>query len=189
MHALLPVAALAAALAAVPAHADDRAGLRIEARASYETITYKSAATGSRRGALGSAVAPGVEAGYDLPLSPRLTAGPYLAIDGSMLEFCDQYGCIRGRGMAAGGIQLAWLRGERQVVYAKAGYARMALDVHARGRDLADSGGGLQLATGWELPLTGRVYVRLEAGYSGHGRIYHADFQRITSTLGVGMRF
>ena len=182
-------AALLAGLACVPAHAGDRAGLRVETRASYETATFKGRATRGHLAALGSAMAAGGEVGYDLPVARLITVGPYAGFENSTLELCDAGGCIGVRNNFAAGASFNYLRGANQVLYLKVGYARLTLDARLPGRDLVATGDGWQVASGWELRLSRALYARLEGGYADNGHMFAMNFQRFHSTIGVGARF
>lgn len=187
----LAVFALASLAVTTPAFAEDhgRDGFRLETHASLETATFKGAPTGGQSAALGSGLAMGAEAGYDFTYGKRIVAGPYVAYDRSSVEMCDAGGCIAVRDNFAAGVQLAYLKGESQVLYVKAGYARLTLDADVGGQASSGMGDGWQVVSGWEFPLIRDFYARVEGGYADNGRIYNVDFQRLHSTVAVGMRF
>jgi len=176
-------------LAAAPAAAQDRAGFRLESRVAVETPVFSGPPTDGETFGLGRGMTLGFEGGYDIALSDRILIGPYATFEVSDLETCDGSDCISSQDNIAGGLHGGFLLGERTMLYAKVGYARLALDAHVRGRDMADAGGGWQAALGYEHAFANELYVRMEAGYADNGRIFAVDFQRYHSTLAAGMRF
>lgn len=188
MRNLLIFAAILAGVA-TPACAEERSGFRLETRATYETPAFSGEGTGGQLAKLGSAVAMGAELGYDFELAPRFAVGPYLAYDTSGIEACDPTGCIAVRDNLAAGLQAALQTGERGSVYAKVGYAALALEADLPSRFMRDSGSGYQLAIGYEYAFGRNFYGRVESGYANNGRIFAVDFQRFHTGIAMGVRF
>ena len=193
------VAAGIACALATPAYAQDdavlaglsydRSGIRVESRAAIETPIFSGDPTDGETFALGRGMTLGWEGGYDLPVTRRLTVGPYATFERSNLENCDGKDCIWSRGTISGGLHVAYMRGEKTSYYAKIGYARLALEADVWGQQLSDSNAGVQIALGYEHVIADAIYVRMEGGYADNGRIFAVDFQRYHSAIGVGMRF
>ena len=189
------IAALAAGAIAHPAYAQDQetpiphTGFRVEARATYETPTLSDIPEKGDVAAIGNAVAFGGELGFDLAVNSKFALGPFVTFETSNVETCDATGCIVVGNTVAGGLHALHKITRRSSVYAKVGYARMAIAAHLRTRTLEESGSGMMVALGFEYDLGGGLYARVESGYADTGTIFGNDFQRRTSTISVGARF
>lgn len=185
----LLAATISSLLAAPLAAQDHRTGARIESRAAMETPVFSGEPTGGKTFGLGNGLTLGFEGGYDLAIAEKIVAGPYVTYEVSDLQNCDGTDCIWSQDNVAGGLHMAYLRGEKTLYYAKLGYARLGLGAQVRGRDFRDAGGGVQAAFGYEHGFGQNLYLRLEAAYADQGRIFAVDFERYSSTVAVGWRF
>ncbi|MGL3820470.1 outer membrane beta-barrel protein [Sphingopyxis sp. R3-92] len=194
MKRLILAAACAAGFAA-PALAKEgesnaKAGLRVEARAVYETPTvsdiddedddvYK----------LGSAVAFGGEVGFDVAVSSSLVVGPYLTLEKSSVKTSDGTDYLKVKDNLAAGLHIGYAVGSKGQIYGKLGYAKLRLEAQVGAFRETASGSGVQGAIGYEHGFGDKFYVRAEAGYGDNGRIGGIKFQRRHVGLGMGVRF
>ncbi|WP_454797153.1 outer membrane beta-barrel protein [Novosphingobium lindaniclasticum] len=116
---------VAAALLAQPALADETklSGLRAEARVGWETPTVSDGDVYK----LGQSVSFGGEIGYDLPVSTKVTVGPYVNYEYARSKECDSGLCLGSAGNFAAGGRIGLNLGTRSQLYAKVGYDRMKL--------------------------------------------------------------
>lgn len=189
---------LAAACAvgfAVPALAQEgesnaKAGLRVEARAVYETPTvsdiddedddvYK----------LGSAVAFGGEVGFDVAVSSSVVVGPHLTFEKSSVKTSDGTDYLKVKDNLAAGLHIGYAVGSKGQIYSKLGYAKLRLEAQVGAFRETASGSGVQGAIGYEHGFGDKFYVRAEAGYGDNGRIGGIKFQRRHVGVGMGVRF
>lgn len=192
----LYLAALAACAVAQPAFAQDveanhaRDGLRIEARAMYETPTVSSLVDEDDIFKLGSAFAFGGEIGYDIAVSDKLVVGPYVNYEFSTVEACDEFGdCVSAKDNFAGGLHLGYALGDGGQFFGKLGYARLALEADIDNVQISDSGEGFQFAFGYEHGFGKNLYGRAEFGYADNGDIFGLNFQRRHAGVALGARF
>lgn len=183
------------AIAAVPATAQDadnsiaRDGIRLEARATWETPTVSSVVEDDDVFKLGQAVAFGGEAGFDLAVSNELVAGPYANYELSNVENCDGADCVSVKDNFAAGLHLGYALGADGQLYGKVGYAVMKLEAEVAGLQDSESGSGFQFAVGYEHGLGRNLYGRVEFGYGDNGEIYGINFQRRHASVALGARF
>ena len=170
-----------------------RDGLRVEARAMFETPTVDRDNTDDFDYKLGDAVAFGGEAGYDVALGNRLVVGPYGKYEKSTVESCADGACARITDYYEFGGHLGYALGPNGQLYGKVGYGEMGIE--AEGTDSfgtfseSESSGGLAFALGFELGLGETAYVRLEAGQANVGEIFGLDWKRQSAGGALGVRF
>lgn len=188
--------ALAAGVAfAQPAVAQDggdstaRDGVRIEARAIWETPTVSSVIEDDDVYKLGSAFAFGAEAGFDLAVSETIVVGPYANYEFSTVENCDGTDCVSAKSNVSAGLHVGLAVGESGQVYGKAGYSSLTLETNLLGGNLQESGAGAGFAVGYEHGFGENLYGRLEFGYADNGQIFGINFQRRHAGVALGARF
>ena len=188
------VAALACGLAQ-PALAQDgedkadKSGFRLEARATLETPTVSSVIEEGDVYKLGSAIAWGGEAGFDIAVSDSVVLGPYGTYEVSTVENCDGADCVNATDNYAVGLHAGLVVGRSGLLYVKAGYASLGLEAIIDGVSIKERGAGPQGAIGYEHGFGRHFYGRLEFGYSDNGEIFGISFQRRHAGLAVGARF
>lgn len=173
-----------------------KAGVRVEARASYETPTVSGDELGEDEDdvyKLGSAFAFGGEAGFDFAVSDRVVVGPYGNYEKSTVESCDAGECVRGKDSLSAGLHVGYVTGNSGMIYGKIGYTELTLeaDVFIDGVLVTgeDSSGGVSGAIGYELGFGPNFYGRVEGGYADVGEIFLINFQRRYAGVSLGARF
>lgn len=186
------------ALAATPAVAqdaertNDKSGLRIEARASYETPTVEGEeifADDDDLYKLGSAFAFGAEAGFDVAVGSKVVIGPYANYEKSTVESCDGSDCLSAEHSWSVGGQIGYLVGSKGMIYGKLGYTELTLEVETADVSGTDSGGGIGGAFGYEQGFGTNLYGRIEGGYADVGDIFGIAWQRRYAGVALGVRF
>ncbi|THD35898.1 MAG: porin family protein [Sphingomonas sp.] len=184
--------ALAALLACVPgtAIAQDTtnaklSGVRAEARIGYETPTVSDSGSIYK---IGSAVSYGGEIGFDLK-AKNVTVGPYAVYEFSSVSLCDSTGCLKEDGNLGAGGRIGFILGDKTVLYAKVGYARIAF--HGTGvlNGFDTHKDGVQGAIGVDVNLGKNVYLMVEGNYADYGKLFGTNLQRRHLAGGVGFRF
>ncbi|OJW57635.1 MAG: hypothetical protein BGO57_03305 [Sphingomonadales bacterium 63-6] len=194
MKYLFLAAALAGAFAQ-PAFAqeeegkNDKAGFRIEVRATLETPTVSSVEEEGDIYKLGSAMAFGGEAGFDFAVSDKVVVGPYGTYEISTVKNCVGADCLKATDNYAFGLHAGVTVGDRGLVYAKVGYASLGLEVSTPGLTVSERGGGVEGAIGYEHGFGSNFYGRVEFGYADNGDIFGINFQRRRAGLSLGARF
>jgi outer membrane immunogenic protein len=184
-------ALLALALLAQPALAQDgdseykTSGLRIEARLGWETPTVSDGAVYK----LGQSVSVGGEIGYDLPVSEKVTVGPYFTYDYANSETCDAGACLGSDGNWNAGARLGINVGSKAQVYVKAGYNEMRLKASIPGFTGVETLNGPAGAIGADFNLSKSAYAGFELAYADLGEFADINFQRRFVAAKVGMRF
>lgn len=173
-----------------------KAGLRIEARASYETPTIEGDEIFEDDDdlyKLGSAFAFGGEAGFDFAVSDRVVVGPYGNYEKSTVESCDLGDCVRGKDSLSAGLQVGLVTGTSGMIYGKVGYTELTLEAEGvlDGTPFTaeDTGGGISAALGYEFGLGRTLYGRVEGGYADVGEIFGIEWQRRYAGVALGARF
>lgn len=166
-----------------------RDGLRIEARATYETPTVSSVIDDDDVFKLGSAFAFGGEIGFDLAVSDAVVVGPYATYELSNVEQCDGTDCVRAKDNFAAGLHLGYALNEDGQLYGKVGYSRLKLEAEVLGTEVSESGGGVGFAVGYEHGFGDNAYGRIEFGYADNGDIFGINFQRRHAGIAFGARF
>lgn len=181
---------VAAALAAVPAMAQDQSALvgpRVEARLGYDQPGASVPGGGSGR--LGKALSFGAEAGYDFAAGSTIAIGPFVQYDRSTIKKCIDLSCYKVSGTLSAGAQVGFAMGDRSQIYVKAAYVSMATrfsnSLGASRRSQTGIGGTL----GYEMGFGSRTYARIEASYANLGDIGGVDFDRQHLGIAVGTRF
>jgi len=195
---------IAAALVATaaPAYAQDVSGFRIEGRAAWEQTGAKATipnpdfdeeddesgpefltATDDD-----SAIAYGVELGYDLQVGPGLVIGAYAGAELSDSRVCNQLieddlACSDLKRTFTAGARVGVPLGASSLIYAKGGYSNGKFDV-AYDPDITDnddeepgdtygfskSRGGYHVGAGVEVGLSQGLYGKLEYVYTDYGK-------------------
>lgn len=173
-----------------------KAGVRIEARASYETPTVEGDQIGEDEDdlyKLGSAFAFGGEAGFDFAVSDRVVVGPYGNYEKSNVESCEEGICFRAKDSLSAGLQVGLVTGTSGMVYGKIGYTELSIegsiDLGTSVISEKDSGGGISGALGYELGFGPNLYGRIEGGYADVGEILGIEWQRRYAGVALGARF
>lgn len=173
-----------------------KAGVRVEARAMYETPTVSGDEIGEDEDdlyKLGSAFAFGGEAGFDFAVSDNVVVGPYGNYEKSTVESCEDGECVRAKDSLSAGLHVGFLTGTSGMLYGKIGYTELSLeaDVFVNGVLVTadDSSGGVSGAIGYEQGFGPNFYGRIEGGYADVGEIFLINFQRRYAGVSLGARF
>ena len=195
----LMIAAAAAGLVAMPAHAQDVSGFRVEARGGWEQVGASASIpnpdededvdgdeflTGSGND---SGLTYGIEAGYDAQIGQSFVLGGYLGADFSDADICgelieDDLACTgQGRTFTAG-LRAGLAFSEGSLVYVKGGYSNGKLtgsyDFDVTDNDDTTPGpiaefdstmDGFHLGGGVEVGLNENLYMKLEYVYTDYG--------------------
>lgn len=191
----LCLVALCAAGFASPAFAQEegesnaKAGFRIEARAVYETPTVSSIVEDDDVYKVGSAVAFGGEAGFDIAAGSSLVVGPYVTFEKSSVEVSDGTDTLKVKDNLGAGLHIGYAIGSKGQIYGKVGYAKLRIEAQSGGLSATESGSGFQGAVGYEHGFGEMFYGRVEFGYGDNGRIGGINFQRRHAGIALGVRF
>lgn len=186
---------LAAAAACVPGVAaaqdsDTRVGkfdgVRIEARIGYETPTISDSGNVYK---IGSAVSGGGEIGFDLKAGKSVVVGPYAVYEFSSVKLCDGPDCLKENGNLGVGGRIGVAVSDKALIYAKAGYARIAFSANTAFGTGSTSKDGVQGAIGVDYTFGKNVYGLLEFNYADYGKFFGVNLQRRHVAAGVGVRF
>ncbi|MGH6651341.1 MAG: outer membrane beta-barrel protein [Sphingopyxis sp.] len=194
MKKLITVAVLAAgfatpAFAQEEAQGHDKAGFRVEARAVYETPTVSSIAQNNDVYKVGSAVAFGGEAGFDIAVGPSVVVGPYVTFEKSSVEASDGVDTLKVKDNLGAGLHVGYAIGSKGLIYGKVGYAKLRVEARSGNLSATESGSGFQGAVGYEHGFGEMFYGRVEFGYGDNGRIGGINFQRRHAGVALGVRF
>lgn len=188
------------AIVAVPAAAQDisdnggygtiaRDGLRIEARATYETPTVSSVLEEDDVYKLGSAFAFGGEAGFDVAVSEAFVVGAYGQYEVSSVESCEDGFCVSTTDYLEGGLHLGYALSENGQLFGKVGYGQLGFETEGLGLDSTETGEGVAFALGYEHGFGEVLYGRIEFGYADVGDVFGLNFQRRHAGISLGARF
>jgi outer membrane immunogenic protein len=192
---LVVVAILAAGFVASPAWAQEeaqdsgKAGFRVEARAVYETPTVSSIVQNNDVYKVGSAVAVGGEAGFDVAVGSSVVVGPYVTFEKSSVEATDGTDTLKVKDNLGAGLHIGYAIGSKGLIYGKVGYAKLRVEARSGNLSATDSGSGFQGAVGYEHGFGDIFYGRVEFGYGDNGRIGGINFQRRHAGIALGVRF
>lgn len=194
MKKLITVAVLAAgfatpAFAQEEAQGHDKAGFRVEARAVYETPTVSSIAQNNDVYKVGSAVAFGGEAGFDIAVGSSVVVGPYVTFEKSSVEASDGVDTLKVKDNLGAGLHVGYAIGSKGLIYGKVGYAKLRVEARSGNLSATESGSGFQGAVGYEHGFGEMFYGRVEFGYGDNGRIGGINFQRRHAGVALGVRF
>lgn len=187
--------ALFAAGFATPAFAQEdgqtnaKAGFRVEARAIYETPTVSSIVEDDDVYKVGSAVAWGGEAGFDVAVSASVVVGPYVTFEKSTVKATDGADTLKVKDNLGAGLHVGYAIGPKGQIYGKVGYAKLRIEAQSGALSATDSGSGFQGAVGYEHGFGEIFYGRVEFGYGDNGRISGINFQRRHAGVAIGARF
>jgi len=187
--------ALFAAGFATPAFAQEegqtnaKAGFRVEARAIYETPTVSSIVEDDDVYKVGSAVAWGGEAGFDVAVSSSVVVGPYVTFEKSTVKATDGADTLKVKDNLGAGLHVGYAIGPKGQIYGKVGYAKLRIEAQSGALSTTDSGSGFQGAVGYEHGFGEIFYGRVEFGYGDNGRIGGINFQRRHAGIAIGARF
>lgn len=186
MH-LIKYGFLAAAFVAQPALADEykSSGLRIEARLGWETPTVSDDDVYK----IGQSVSIGGEVGYDLPVSSKVTVGPFANYEFADSKTCENGICLGSDGNIAAGGRIGLNVGTRAQLYAKVAYDSFKLKGSINGASDTKSLDGIQGAIGFDYALSQSTYVGFEADYADLGSFAGLNFQRRHVAVTAGIRF
>lgn len=191
----LIVVAICAAGFASPAFAQEegegnaKAGVRLEARAVYETPTVSSVVQNNDVYKVGSAVAFGGEAGFDFAVGSSVVVGPYVTFEKSSVEATDGTDTLKVKDNLGAGLHLGYAVGDKGQIYGKVGYAKLRVEAQSAAISATASGSGFQGAIGYEHGFGEAFYGRVEFGYGDNGRIGGINFQRRHAGIALGVRF
>ncbi|PAL21675.1 outer membrane beta-barrel protein [Sphingopyxis sp. GW247-27LB] len=194
MKKMIAVALCAAGFAS-PAFAQDegqdnaKAGFRVEAHAVYETPTVSSIQQNNDVYKVGSAMAFGGEAGFDIAVGSKVVVGPYATFEKSSVKVTDGVDTLKVKDNLGVGLHLGYAVGSRGQVYGKVGYAKLRIEALSGGFSATASGSGFQGAVGYEHGFGQQFYGRVEFGYGDNGRIAGINFQRRHAGVALGVRF
>lgn len=186
---------LAAAAACIPGVAaaqdsDTRVskfdGVRIEARIGYETPTISDSGNVYK---IGSAVSGGGEIGFDLKAGKSVVVGPYAVYEFSSVKLCDGPDCLKENGNLGVGGRIGVAVSDKALIYAKAGYARIAFSANTSFGTGSTTKDGVQGAIGVDYNFGKNVYGLLEFNYADYGKFFGVNLQRRHVAAGVGVRF
>lgn len=178
------------ALAQEGSESNAKAGLRIEARAVYETPTVSDIDDSDDDVyKLGSAVAFGGEVGFDIAVSSSVVVGPYVTFEKSSVKATDGADSLKVKDNLAAGLHIGYAVGSKGQIYGKIGYAKLRLEARTGALRATESGSGVQGAIGYEHGFGEKFYGRVEAGYGDNGKIGGINFQRRHIGVALGVRF
>lgn len=177
------------ALAQEEAQDNGKAGFRVEARAVYETPTVSSIAQNNDVYKVGSAVAVGGEAGFDIAVGSSVVVGPYVTFEKSSVEATDGVDTLKVKDNLGAGLHVGYAIGSKGLIYGKVGYAKLRVEARSGNLSVTDSGSGFQGAVGYEHGFGEIFYGRVEFGYGDNGRIGGINFQRRHAGVALGVRF
>lgn len=204
-------------LGAAPAYAQDSAdsdakigGARIEVRAGLERPNLSDTQAGTTYVAsLGTGLIYGGEIGYDIPVSSKITVGPYVGIDGGGADKCEGYVpttggtgtvCFKGKSNFTGGVRVGFASPKTEF-YVGLGYSSYSTDFSLRERNLANvptfsydsntARGGLDVALGANFTVAKRTYVGIGMKVGEFGEFEGSGFnlQRFQGHVALGLRF
>ncbi len=198
MKKFVSAAALATALVASPAFAQDTAfaGPRVELLAGYDIVEGDEG------------LVYGVAAGYDVAVGQGVIGIEAEINDSTVRETAtdvdvvgDELTIGAGRDIYVGG-RLGFAAGPRTLLYAKAGYVNGAIDVRYDDGTTVEKarpkGDGYRIGAGIEQQLNilgPKSYARVEYRYSNYGNIDYAgtsiaaNIDRHQILVGLGLRF
>lgn len=190
MRIMICAALAAAASIAQPAFAEnadnDLSGLRGEVRVGWETPTVSG---GGEVYKIGQSVSIGGELGYDLPVSSKVTVGPFVNYEYARSKDCAYDFCLGSDGNFAAGGRVGFALGEKSQLYVKVGYDSMKLKATAYGYSDSESLDGVQGAIGFDYNINDAFYVGIEANYADLGQFEGINFQRRHVAISAGTRF
>ena len=192
MKLLYALAFVAACLPGVAAAQDggSRAnafdGVRAEARVGYETPTVSDSGNVYK---IGSAVSGGGEVGFDLALGKSVVVGPYAVYEFSSVKLCDGPDCIKEDGNLGIGGRIGVAVGDKALIYAKVGYARIGFSANTSFGTGSTDKDGVQGAIGLDYNFSKTVYGLVEINYADYGKFFGVNLQRRHVAAGVGVRF
>lgn len=178
---------ISAALLAQPALADEArlSGLRVEARVGLETPTVSDDDVYK----LGQSVSIGGEIGYDIPVSAKVTVGPFVNYDYARSKDCASGYCLGSDGNLAAGGRIGINLGSALQLYGKLGYDRMKLKATYEGDSGTETLDGVMGGIGLDYNLSSKAYVGVEINYADLGSFEGINFQRRHAVLTGGIRF
>jgi len=198
MKKFVSAAALATALLASPAFAQDAAfqGPRVELLAGYDIVEGDEG------------LVYGIAAGYDVAVGQGTIGIEAEINDSTVRETATDFDVVgdeltigAGRDIYVGG-RLGFAAGPRTLIYAKAGYVNGAIDVRYDDGTTVDkarpTGDGYRVGAGIEQQLNvfgPKSYARVEYRYSNYGDIDYAgtsvaaNIDRHQVLFGLGLRF
>ena len=161
-------------------------GVRIEARIGYETPTISDSGNVYK---IGSAVSGGGEIGFDLKAGKSVVVGPYAVYEFSSVKLCDGPDCLKENGNLGVGGRIGVAVSDKALIYAKAGYARIAFSANTAFGTGSTTKDGVQGAIGVDYTFGKNVYGLLEFNYADYGKFFGVNLQRRHVAAGVGVRF
>lgn len=193
--ALLGAAALAFAVSASPAAAQDFTGPRVEIHAGWDRVGIDD--TGFRLDQREDDATYGVGIGYDVALGERLIAGVEASFDLSETKFEEVAGNTRVEAEAKRDIEVAARLGTRVgdnlLLYGKAGYTNARFEgativggtTGSTRTPFSENLDGLRVGAGAEVALARNAYAKAEYRYSN----YESGVTRNQVIAGLGFRF
>lgn len=199
----LIIATALAGLLAVPAHAQDLTGFRLEGRLGWEQAGTEASLPNPDddededgdellfASDEGSDPSFGVELGYDLQMGSSFVLGGYAVAELSNTEMCaelveDDLACTELERTFALGLRAGLPVGETSLIYLKGGYSNGKFatsydaditdnddDDAVASEEFSGSTNGYHLGGGVELGLTESLYAKLEYVYTDYGRRSH----------------
>lgn len=197
------IATAMAGLLAVPAHAQDLSGFRLEGRFGWEQVGTSASLPNPDEDEdedgdellvasdKGSNPSFGVELGYDVQIGSSLVLGGYAGADLSNTEMCaelieDDLACTELERTFTLGLRAGVPLGETSLIYLKGGYSngKFATSYNAdvtdddeddavANEEFSGSQGGFHVGGGLELGLTESLYAKLEYVYTDYGSRPH----------------
>ena len=164
-------------------------GLRIEARATYETPTISSVVEEDDVYKLGSAFAFGGEIGYDVAVGDTVVVGPYGQYEVSNVESSEDGFTFRTTDYFEAGLHVGVSTGANSQFFGKVGYANLGFESRGLNLDTNERGSGVAFALGYEISFGENLYGRLEGGYADVGEVYFLNWQRRHLGVALGARF
>lgn len=205
----LPVVA---ALAAAPAYAQSTGiSPRIEAKVGYDVLDAEIRLDDSafiestKEGGVGF----GLEAGVDAHVTERVLVGAYAGIDFPGISDCtgldfeegDEV-CVKNKKNLALGLRAGVEVGDGAQIYVKGGLSKTKVSVRYNDSiddvfDDSDSTSGLHFGAGFEIPVSGGVYVKAEYVHTRYKDVLEDSLAQTDSIDpsrnqimgGVGIRF
>jgi outer membrane immunogenic protein len=166
--------------AAVPGHAADFTGVRVEGRVGYDRLGLKLSGNGNSGSSGKDGVAYGVGIGYDIGLSSRFIVGGEADVDLASGTQCARFNlnnqfCLGNKRDFEASGRVGYKFAGNPLIYIKAGYANARLPglvstIGFAGTS-ADSANksGYRIGTGVEVAISRMIYAKGEYRYTGYG--------------------
>lgn len=192
MKKIILLAAIVAAQPAIvqTAFAQDAkfSGLRAELRVGYETPTVSGLGDGEVY-KFGNSASIGAELGYDIPVSRKVSVGPFINYDYARAKDCEGSYCVGSDGNILAGGRVGVALGDKVEGYFKLGYDRFRVKETLGSLEATTNLDGVGGELGANYQFSQRLYAGFSLNYADLGSRGGANFQRRHVSVQVGTRF